>query len=520
MKRRILLIAGILLLSIMTIYTQDQEVITVQKEVGSFKALEFGDALNVFIEQGDQYELKVETFPAFQNKFDAIVKNDVLKLNFKSKKNPDILNVYINFPDIEKIQVEGAANLNSRGLIQLDYLNLICGGASDVDLELEINELISEIHGASDVTLKGSCNAHISEIHGASDFDGNGFTTEDAQLYVHGASNASVLVNKKIVAKIEGAAALSYSGDPEYADIDKSSAASVYTNKNYYNDENDTVQVNIGKIRVEVYEDDDSTKVIVGDLSIKAGEDGDVVIKKLNEAKRKFNGHWAGFGIGVNGYLSPDYRMDFPVQDEYLDLRLGKSMAVHLNLFEQNISLLKCQKMGFTTGLGLTWNNYRFLNKTRIEMEDGKLTGYIMEDVKIKKTKLTSMYLSVPLILEFQTGKSGFRDFYIAAGVLGNLRLSSHTKIYYNELEKDIYLSKYNEELEDYETNWMVTTPDKNKVKNFDDFYLNPFRIDATARIGWGFIELFGTYSLTPMFRDNKAPELIPWTIGLTLADF
>jgi len=57
----------------------------------------------------------------------------------------------------------------------------------------------------------------------------------------------------------------------------------------------------------------------------------------------------------------------------------------------------------------------------------------------------------------------------------------------------------------------------KNKPKVFDDFYLQPFSLDATARIGWGPLNLYANYSLVQMFRAGKGPELYPFSIGLIM---
>jgi hypothetical protein len=56
------------------------------------------------------------------------------------------------------------------------------------------------------------------------------------------------------------------------------------------------------------------------------------------------------------------------------------------------------------------------------------------------------------------------------------------------------------------------------KPKDQDSFELNPFRYDATVRIGWGIINLYATYSLNKMFENNGGPELYPVAVGITLA--
>ncbi len=141
-----------------------------------------------------------------------------------------------------------------------------------------------------------------------------------------------------------------------------------------------------------------------------------------------------------------------------------------------------------------------------------------MKGVSIRKTKLTAMYLTVPLIFEMQTGNPFYlHRFYFGIGVVGKMRISTHTKVYFNEADK-IY------QLQDPATGQTIPgdyrTPNANNrniVKNFDSFYLRPFKFDATVRIGYGIINLFATYSLTSMFQSDRGPELYPITAGITI---
>jgi hypothetical protein len=49
---------------------------------------------------------------------------------------------------------------------------------------------------------------------------------------------------------------------------------------------------------------------------------------------------------------------------------------------------------------------------------------------------------------------------------------------------------------------------------------MQPFRWDAYAGIGWGIINLYATYSLNPLFRENRGPELYPFSVGITLVNW
>ncbi|MGI8892038.1 MAG: hypothetical protein ACR2GN_01125, partial [Bacteroidia bacterium] len=108
------------------------------------------------------------------------------------------------------------------------------------------------------------------------------------------------------------------------------------------------------------------------------------------------------------------------------------------------------------------------------------------------KTKLAVSYLTVPLLLEFNDGKSK-RSFHIAAGVIGGLRIGSHTKQKYQIGNKTV----------------------KPKVK--DDFNLNPIRYDATVRVGFGSLAFFSSYTLNGLFKEKRGPEVHPFTAGIGL---
>ena len=53
--------------------------------------------------------------------------------------------------------------------------------------------------------------------------------------------------------------------------------------------------------------DDDSTKVTIGNRRLTVSEDGNVKWCKVK--RRKFNGHWAGVELGINGFLTKDFNM-------------------------------------------------------------------------------------------------------------------------------------------------------------------------------------------------------------------
>jgi hypothetical protein len=81
-------------------------------------------------------------------------------------------------------------------------------------------------------------------------------------------------------------------------------------------------------------------------------------------------------------------------------------------------------------------------------------------------------------------------------------------------------VTQYNSETDQYEVVYTAISPDDPKAHHYGDWFLQPFKFEATARIGWNFLNFWANYSLNTMFRKDKGPELYPWSAGITLVCF
>ena len=232
--------------------------------------------------------------------------------------------------------------------------------------------------------------------------------------------------------------------------------------------------------------------------------------------KKKYNGHWAGVELGVSGYLTPDFNMNYNPAYPYMNMNTARSMTVNLNPFELNVNLYK-NHIGFTTGLGFQISNYYFTNNYVMLKDSLALVAYKVQDtqgnyVNMKVNKMVVSYLNLPLFFEYQTNPyRRLSSFHVTLGVIAGVRIGSYTKQVYDNKEETYYL----------------VDEKGSKVASFDvehytvhdrgAYHLNPFKLDAAFRIGWSHLNLFSTYSLTQMFQKNQGPELYPFTVGLTL---
>ncbi|MDZ7741974.1 MAG: DUF2807 domain-containing protein [Bacteroidota bacterium] len=522
-----MLLTGFMLVSVLNLQAQiekgNKNILKKQYNYAGFNKIDVGGAFEVYISQADDFSVFIETDENLHDNMRLELVNDMLVIKTKGIKNFSKLNVYIEMPVLTKLMVHGASEVKIENEFKTGIIDIDASGASELKLHLLAEEIHANVSGASEVDLSGSAEKLVIKTSGASEFDSRKMEASKVYAVASGASSAHVYAVKELDMEESGASSIDYSGAPEVlkkhddGDVIIRRGGDVKVRSRWSEDEE---RFSYNSMNITVDEKDDTTEIRVGNHKIVVDEDGNVVYSK-HKKKPKFNGHWAGFDLGVNGYLTPGNNMNFAPEYEYLDLNMTKSIKVGINIFEQNLSLCKNQKWGIVTGLGWEINNYRFDDNVTLVPDSSRIKGYFNDGVSMKKSKLVVNFVEVPVLLEFQTnGNSKRNSFHITAGMVFGLRFASHTKQYYNETNKEYEWL----EIEPKTRNKVSTNPPKyfqspgtKKTKNRDDFHLNPFKADATVRIGWGWVNLFGTYSLTTLFREDKGPELYPYSVGITL---
>lgn len=254
-------------------------------------------------------------------------------------------------------------------------------------------------------------------------------------------------------------------------------------------DNGDTTKVKLGEKGMSIIEDEDGYKIDI----IEMDEQKEKQEEKKQSKNKKFKPNYGGFEIGMNNFLNSDYTLH---TGTFMDLNTAKSWNFNLNFLEYGIGL-GTSYVGLVTGMGVNWSNYVFDSNNSIQKNDDDII--VERDLStvfsgISKSKLTTTYLSAPLLLEFQI-PAGKKRIHISGGVIGEIKIGSKTKVKYND-------------------------GDKNKSNIKGDYNLSPFRYGATVRIGYRAINLFANYYFTPLFVENSGPALNPFSVGLCLIEF
>jgi hypothetical protein len=417
------------------------------------------------------------------------VKDKTLELNLNGAI-PDANKVIkLYFSELTELITNGAGSVEMPvgEKITADSFSLKCNGVVKVNLAFAVKVLALDMEGASKVTLNGKVETANLKLSGVGKLFANELRCKDMMVNASGASFYNIHTSGDLLIDASGASKGIYAGNPVNKIININGLANIVdaATGDQMKDErsgDDTTRITIGKKKFIIIEDKDK---------ITLGEDGKKVVKQY-----KLKRVYAGFELGINQFTTATMQTNLPTQYDFLEVKPEKSWFYGLNLWEGDYQIVK-NKLALSTGFGMEFQEFNFNSNQVLQANQNVLSadsGFIV----LSKNRLYAYQLNVPLMVKFapRTKKSK-NKFHLALGVIGSFKAYSH-------LNTETSAQGFEEH-----------------SKIVDDFNINPFRLTATARAGYGWFRAFANYSLTPYFKTSDGnPDFRTLSVGLTLIPF
>lgn len=176
---------------------------------------------------------------------------------------------------------------------------------------------------------------------------------------------------------------------------------------------------------------------------------------------------------------------DIGVNKDKLKLNTISSRNVNIWFLMQRLNLSQ-HKLNLKYAIGLELNNYRF-DQTGIYFEKNPTRISYTPFNEVGKAKLAADYLTVPVMLNFNSTPEKNNGLRISAGVSAGFLYSARFK------------TKNNGDVE--------------KIKS--DFDLEPFKFSWVGELGFGRINLYGSFAMNNMW--SKGLDMKPFNIGIRL---
>jgi hypothetical protein len=169
--------------------------------------------------------------------------------------------------------------------------------------------------------------------------------------------------------------------------------------------------------------------------------------------------------------------------------------------FGKEAEIIK-DRLRLAAGLGFQFESYAFDKNVRLT-DEPSLQG--IEDTirDYRKNTLNANYVTLPVVLQFNTKRNLEKSFHIAVGVLAGYRISSNMTYKWSEEGRR----------------------QRERLRN--DYALEPYRLSAIAQVGIGNAMIWAQYDLTMKFTATDAipavvgakgtPEVYAWSAGINI---
>ena len=222
---------------------------TRQYNFSDFNKVEVSSAFEFEIVQSDSYRVSITADDNLFEHIKVTKEGNTLEIGGRtiSLQWPVTLKAAVTMPQLRGIDVSGASKGSVSSFSSTESLDIEVSGAGSLELvemsaadvdfgisgaskvigDITADDVDFDVSGASTVQLEGSASDIVVDVSGASRMKLAGFTVNNADLSLSGASNGTVNLSGKLDANLSGASKLEYIGEPTMGDIDTSGASTL-----------------------------------------------------------------------------------------------------------------------------------------------------------------------------------------------------------------------------------------------------------------------------------------------------
>jgi opacity protein-like surface antigen len=214
---------------------------------------------------------------------------------------------------------------------------------------------------------------------------------------------------------------------------------------------------------------------------------------KKTKPRKNITTRWLMLDYGISSYTQGG-RLNLPAGYEPLEQKYWGSHNWTLHVVKQRVNLID-HKANLMYGIAFDFNRYNFQNDYTMQPNKSAVE-FVESTADLTKNRLNATYLTVPLMLNFETNpRRKSQSFHFNAGVYGGLLLTGRLR---------------------------QANRDDRKITVDDDFNLNKVRYGLRGEIGFGWVNIYLNYGLNSFFDEEEkgAYDLKPINFGITLIPF
>ena len=198
------------------------------RKVESFSGIKSSAGINVYLFQGDEEKVVVETDENLQECLITEVDGSVLKCYMDCNvRHSTKLNVYVNFKTLNKIKASSGSDVYGETPISTDHLDIDVSSAADVKVEVHASSIDCEASSGADAVIKGKAEYFDGDASSGADIKASDLRVKSCKASASSGADIHISVSDKIDAHASSGGDVVYYGNPEIEHISESSGGDV-----------------------------------------------------------------------------------------------------------------------------------------------------------------------------------------------------------------------------------------------------------------------------------------------------
>jgi hypothetical protein len=209
--------------------TGNGNVISKERNAGNFTGVKVSSGIDVYLKQGTDMSITVESDENLHEYIITEVRNGVLNVYTDANiREAEKKRVYVTMKEIISISTTSAGDVIGETPVRSDRLALSASSAGDIKLEVSSKELKINISSSGNITLTGEADILEADLSSAGDLNAYDLKVREADISASSAGDADINVTEKLTARASSAGDINYRGNPKYIDSHSSSAGGIH----------------------------------------------------------------------------------------------------------------------------------------------------------------------------------------------------------------------------------------------------------------------------------------------------
>jgi len=228
----------VLLLAMMLVVQVSQaQSVREERKLSSYDAVKVSTGIDLYIRQGNKQQVTVEADEDDLEDLVTEVRGGELSIYFESNSSfwdwsNRSATVYVTVTDIKAITSSSGSDVMGETIIVAEDIQLESSSGANMKLQIKARRLTAESSSGSEMELSGEAEEFDGRSSSGSDLDARELTAKKATVRASSGSDLAISVVDEIDADASSGSDISYSGRPQYVNIDESSGGDV-SRRNY-----------------------------------------------------------------------------------------------------------------------------------------------------------------------------------------------------------------------------------------------------------------------------------------------